>query len=257
MILYDGPSLLTGEPIVAVATGFADGPSRNAKTGPMVQTYILLRDRSPVDAAQDGGDAAVCGDCAHRGVPGVRRRSCYVNVNWAALNIWRKALAGRYPPMDAEAFNGQLVRLGAYGDPAAVPASVWLRITSWARGWTGYTHAWSDPRFQGLRYCCMASVDSVEEAVRAQEMGWRTFRVRRAGEELRRGADDAREVVCPASDEGRKRTTCAACRVCDGRSRRRGPHVAILAHGPNAGIFENQRVQLSLFRAPTILYTEE
>jgi len=254
VILYDGPSLLTGDPVVAVATGLgADrwAKSRNVKTGSMVQAWILRRDRSPIDAAQDGSDNAICGDCAQRAVPGVRRRSCYVNVAWAPLNIWRKAVAGGYPPLDAVAFSGALVRIGAYGDPAAVPHETWLRVLAWVRGWTGYTHAWSDPRFQDLRGYCMASVDSPEEADRARALGWRTFRVRRSGAPLHPGA--RREVACPASEEAGHRTTCAACRICDGLARAKAPDVVINAHGPGAGIFGLQQRQQPLFHPPTVL----
>ena len=39
MIIYNGPSLLDGTPIIAIAIR----KSGNAKTGDMVQTYILCR----------------------------------------------------------------------------------------------------------------------------------------------------------------------------------------------------------------------
>lgn len=42
-ILYRGPSLLDGQPIVAIAIVKSD----NAKTGNMVQTYILREDIDP------------------------------------------------------------------------------------------------------------------------------------------------------------------------------------------------------------------
>jgi hypothetical protein len=40
VIFYRGPSQLTGDPIVAVLTGLVTRSS-NAKTGPMLQTWIL------------------------------------------------------------------------------------------------------------------------------------------------------------------------------------------------------------------------
>src|SRR4029077_15915935 len=74
VILYRGPSLLDGSPIVCVATGLCRR-SKNPKTGKAVQTWVLADDgENPVQAWQSGGDASVCGDCPHRGA------TCYVNV---------------------------------------------------------------------------------------------------------------------------------------------------------------------------------
>jgi hypothetical protein len=41
-------------------------------------------------------------------------------------------------------FAGRLVRLGSYGDPAAVPVWVWQAVMKQADGGTGYTHQWKD-----------------------------------------------------------------------------------------------------------------
>ena len=62
-IIYRGPSLLDGSPIVAIATYSA----RNRKTGAMVQTYIIRDDMDPVTASRTGADAAICGACPLRG----------------------------------------------------------------------------------------------------------------------------------------------------------------------------------------------
>ena len=45
-ILYEGPSMLDGAPIVVIATGFAER-SGNDKTGAMIQTWILRADIPP------------------------------------------------------------------------------------------------------------------------------------------------------------------------------------------------------------------
>ena len=76
VILWEGASLLDGAPIVAIAT-FA---SRNAKTGDMVQTWIMRADMAPMDALASGDDVSICGDCMHRPANG---GSCYVKV-WQA-----------------------------------------------------------------------------------------------------------------------------------------------------------------------------
>src|SRR5258708_3412884 len=66
LVLYRGPSLLNGQGIVCIATGLAR-KSKNATTGPVVQTYILPDGKaSPLMALDSGANAAVCGDCPHR-----------------------------------------------------------------------------------------------------------------------------------------------------------------------------------------------
>ena len=95
MILYEGPSMLDGAPIVAIAT---TGKSANRKTGDMIQTWILRQEWSPVDAVRYGADSSICGSCTHRGAPAEGKpRTCYVNVGQAPQGIWRAWKAGRYP----------------------------------------------------------------------------------------------------------------------------------------------------------------
>jgi len=230
---YRGPSLLTGDPIVAVATGTpgSHNVSKNPKTGPMVQVWILRADVAPMAAKRRNVDDAICGDCRHRGRDGFGS-SCYV-APWLAPNNVFKHL-GRYPraswPDLPRVLGRQHVRLGAYGDPAAVPFEVWRVVLSTVAGWTGYTHQWRtcDPR---LRSILMASVDDLEEFCEAREYGWRTFRVR--------GADDpivaTVEVVCPASAEGDHRATCQTCELCRGQANP-ARSVAIVAHGNNGAL---------------------
>ena len=90
MVVYEGPSLINGEPVVVIATGL-DKPSTNRKTGPMVQTYILLADERPRDAIQSGKDEAICGSCPARGgwcyaIQG--RAECFVRrINGSYSNV--------------------------------------------------------------------------------------------------------------------------------------------------------------------------
>ena len=42
-------------------------PSSNVKTGNQLQTYIILKNASPLDAVKSGDDVLICGDCIHRG----------------------------------------------------------------------------------------------------------------------------------------------------------------------------------------------
>lgn len=51
-VFYRGPSLIDGSPIVGIAV-FPAGKA-NAKTGAMLQTYILRDDMSPMKAIQSG-----------------------------------------------------------------------------------------------------------------------------------------------------------------------------------------------------------
>lgn len=230
-VIYRGPSLLDGAPIVAIATTH----SKNRKTGDMVQTWILRDDLSPVDASKASADASICGDCKHRWSLG---GACYVNIGQGPGSIWRAYKRGNYPEaygsMGAIAELGadRAVRLGAYGDPAAVPAAVWSALTLCAIGHTGYTHQWRLPVAEPLRALCMASVDTDDEYAAAQAMGWRTFRVRCADSDTVM----PREFECVADTKG---TSCADCRACDGAARGPGQaSVFITVHGALAGRFK-------------------
>lgn len=237
VILWRGASLIDGAPIVAIATGLASRSS-NRKTGAMVQTYILREDQSPIDAARNGADASICGDCPHRGTLTRQSdgrlknigRTCYVNLGQGPLGVWRAYHRGRYPnqattQLRVEAGRGRIVRLGTYGDPAAVPPGVWLALTLEATGRTGYTHQWrTAPKL--LQKLCMASADSEAAAAEAQAAGWRTFRVAMPGDLARTPV----EAICPASKEAGKKLTCAQCLACSGATGRRGS-IVIQAHG--------------------------
>lgn len=225
VVLYRGPSLFNGAPIVAIATL----RSENAKTGNMIQTFILREDAKPTEAVRDGSDDAICGACPHRRDPLTGKRTCYVNVGQSVNAVHRAFLAGNYPDVDAYTASlltiGRRVRLGAYGDPAMVPDNVWRNLISNAIGHTGYTHQWrTSPAFRDL---CMASVDSDSEARQAWSEGWRTFRVRERSDRALLG-----EVVCPASKEGGNRTQCERCMLCSGNPNRPGlrPGVTIIRH---------------------------
>ena len=235
-VIYRGPSELDGKPIVVVATGFRN-KSENVKTGKMVQTWILREDISPREAVHSGQDSSICGQCPHRGIlvrqadGGTRNklRTCYVLSFQAPLQVWRTYQAGNYGDAAgdyeqiAELFQGRIARLGAYGDPAAVPDSVWAVVTGTAAKWAGYTHQWSTLAHGSLlRVLVMASVDSVAEAQLAQSMGWRTFRV---------GEGTAKtEVGCPASEEMGKRAQCADCTLCQGAFKQ-AKNIVIRPHG--------------------------
>ena len=231
LVLYRGPSLLDGAPIVVIATGL-DGKGRNRKTGALVQTWIMREDIAPHEAAKSGQDESVCGDCVHRPANG---GACYVKTFQAPLSVWRAYHRGAYAvAADLEAIRaagaGLVVRLGSYGDPGAVPVAVWGALVALSKAHTGYTHQWR--RAPSLRGLCMASADSPHEALEAQAQGWRTFRVRAPSE-----AVGAREFICPASKEAGAKTDCASCRACGGNASKAKASPVIIAHGGTARRF--------------------
>ena len=233
-VLWEGLSKFDRAPLVAIAIIH----SKNSKTGDMVQTFILRADQSPLDALANGADQSICGDCVHR--PSAVGRTCYVNVGQSVMAIWNAYKRGRYPADPAAAARacaGRMVRLGAYGDPAAIHVRVWRALLQRAAGHTGYTHAWHKRAGRSLKGLAMASADSPQDLERARSAGWRTFRVRTAAEPLQ-----ARELVCPASAENDTGRTCASCGACDGAARGSAQaSVAIIVHGPAARAFERAR----------------
>lgn len=223
-VLYRGPSMLDGSPIIVVATGIRR-PSKNSKTGRMVQTWIMRDDVAPNVAARNGDDASVCGDCPHRLDARTGHRTCYVTVHQAPLSVWRARNAMPMANMHVLAYlrSSCSVRMGAYGDPAAVPMSVWRSVVDASRrAHTGYTHAWRNPIARELSGYVMASADSLRDAVDAHAAGWRTFRVAPVGGM----AIGNREIHCRSVRDG---VTCAECTLCVGGTR--GPNVVIEAHG--------------------------
>jgi hypothetical protein len=220
VVLFEGPSEFDQQPIAVILTGF-DGSS-NDKTGPMLQSWIMRSGMDPITALKQGADASVCGNCR------LRDGGCYVNVGRAVSGVFKAFDGGnyeKYDPSDHDRYiRGRHIRLGAYGDPAAVPFEAWGRFLKLAAGHTGYTHAWRycDQRYREL---CMASCDSRADLLEARVAGWRTFRIRLPDEPLMEN-----EFVCPAAEEGGKTRQCFNCLACSGGSPERGSP-CIVAHG--------------------------
>jgi hypothetical protein len=227
LVIYDGPSLYDGESIIAIATGLGNARRKNPKTGPVVSTWIMRKDMPPHEAAQEGLDASVCGTCKHRYFG-----SCYVNLGQGPYQVWQTWKAGGYhkaTPSRLELLRDQMIRFGAYGDPAYIPLSIWDSVCSVAAGWFGYTHAWRQRQFQGLKRYCMASADTWAEAQDAISRDWRPFYVRSLGDPM-----PEKFFSCPASEEAGKRMTCQECGVCKGGSHQAGKGLpSIIRHGPS------------------------
>lgn len=218
-IAYEGPSAIDGASIVVIINKITDG-SANAKTGAIVQSFIIRSDVAPVEALQTGADESICGQCEHR--PLLARQTgaapCYVQVGKSVQSVYHAYKRGRYTRADAatiaRALAGKIVRLGTYGDPFAAPVTMWAQITRYAAGRRGYTHQWDRPDFdvQAWSPLVMASADTIEQAARANLLGMRVFRVS-VGVDRQPG-----ETVCPASAEGGRKSTCAKCTLCAGTS---------------------------------------
>ena len=238
MIIYQGPSQIDGKPIVAIITGL-QGNSNNSKTGGMPQVWILRSDLHPTDALRTGEDVSICGNCTHRpkelGDSALKKssRSCYVNT--MSFNaIYKKFANGGYDVADLSELSLQLkdsrVRLGAYGDPAAVPISVWDQLCKYCKS-TGYTHQWRNCDKRYAEYC-QASCDNIVDVTDAVSMGYRTFFVQNVADtsDVIRSVGAIKLAHCPASKEKGKVTTCYDCMACSGTRSNMRSNITIMLH---------------------------
>ena len=212
IILYQGPSLINGQPIVALA----QSDSTNSKTGNMIQTFILDATTDPLTASRTGKDASICGSCPHRGTPNnndkgqATNRTCYVTLAHAPLGKYKAYKKGVYGTTvstlkEIESFGSlQGVRLGTYGDPCAVPNDIWKALINKALYSTAYTHAAVNPMPESI----MTSTDNLWQSVKAWGRGERTFRVISDVDQLYRN-----EILCPASEEMGKRATLSLIHI--------------------------------------------
>lgn len=228
-VVYEGPSMLDGMPIVVILVM----RSPNVKTGNMAQLYILRKDVSPLDAVAEGLDSSICGNCKHRGDEN-NGRTCYVNVGQGPSSVWKAYKRGNYPRVSPAhrqlqaSLIGRKVRLGAYGDPAAVPVILLRILLRGTAGHTGYTHQWR--RFPELRDFVMASVDNPAEYAEATAEGWRTFRGSIDTEKL------DREILCVNYTHD---VQCNECGLCNG-AQSGAKNIVIPLHG-GAAIMSNIR----------------
>jgi len=218
--IYDGPSLIDPDArrIVVILTGLKSA-STNTKTGDMLQTWIMLHATPPHTAQKTGEDSAVCGDCRLRPLLHDKDRGtkpCYVVTFQAARSTWAANRDAPVTPLhEVRALVARRkVRVGSYGDPMAVPDYVWQATGSH----TAYTHQWKSP-YRLMRSTTMASVHSPAERTSARQKGYRTFRIiTNTAWNAWGGANLMdNEILCPASKEAGKLTTCARCELCNGK----------------------------------------
>jgi len=231
-VFYRGPSMLDGSPIL----GIVKFGSANKKTGNMSQTYIIPDvGEQPNQTLHDGRDASVCGDCPMRydydadgnHIPGTRK--CYVVMFRGPNSMWKHHRSK--PVISPDDFgamvgaSGAPLRLGAYGEPVAIPMEVWkpaIHATISNRtGFTGYTHQWKNFEFQQWKLYLMASIHDAGEVAEAESMDWRHFRSSTDGH------IPGKEVRCPAPDKGVK---CIDCQLCQGNNKHGSKSVYIDIH---------------------------
>ena len=222
IVIYKGISLLDIEtPVMVVLSGY-NKDSTNIKTGPLVQLYILPIDILPKDA-YTSGSKSVCGDCKYNGNNG-----CY--VRWSHLKgLWNSARSQSPISMrlSKELIKGLRVRVGAAGDPAAIPFSFWNSLLSGCEKFTGYTHQWNKPEYQNLSSLFVASTDSKDETRRANDKGWSTFEV------IDNEEPSASSILCLATDPTKQKNglafNCASCMGCNGKGKQKNWYVKL--HG--------------------------
>lgn len=222
-ILWEGKSQFDDTPLVVLLSGVRY--SDNDKTGNMLQTFILRQDMLPTEAVKKGDDFSTCGNCPQRPITARKTKSsvCYVNLGQGINQVWRKYALGKYTHLqdaDYHHLKGRKLRMGSYGDPAAIPFSVWSKLLSHVSSHTGYTSSWREPVAYHLKGICQASCNTVELKNKAESLGWNTFTNVPEGSNA---PDNA--VLCPnvKNDE----IKCLTCGLCDGKKQ----NVFLYDHG--------------------------
>jgi hypothetical protein len=159
------------------------------------------------------------------------KRTCYVNLGHGPTAVFSGLMRGIYPSLNPALLSklrGRMLRLGTYGDPAAIPQSAWEPLlNAGISGYTGYTHQWQNKLGNVWIGRLMASVDNATERLKAWKCGWKTFTVLNTSETH----TDAKSATCPSSKEYEqkigKKIQCADCKLCNGSK----ANVAIQGHG--------------------------
>ena len=231
VILYEGPSTLDGAPIVAIATGLTN-KCQNSKTGDMIQIWIMHAAMPPTEAWKTDADKAVCGDCPLRKTEN-GKRICYVTLYQAPLSVWKAYKNGQYMtinryPDAVQRITSKPIRVGAYGDPVAVPARYLIPLLCLAgRGWTGYTHQWRKDIAKPWKAYLQASCETANDAKLAQQQGWKYYRVISENDKPLKD-----EHMCPSNNGAH----CATCGLCNGRN----ANMVITVHGHGKKFFHNE-----------------
>jgi len=211
-LLWEGQSEYTEDAIYSTLTE----KSTNIKTGNIPQITILCSNEKPTDSLKSGLDKAICGNCPlrpllHKDKP-IEDQGCYVNCGFGP-NAIHKTKGKLLVTKPDKAYN--LGRDGAYGDPAARPEKVSLSIRAKFKRLLGYTHNWQDKKSSFLKSWCMASVHNINDKIKANKLGFRTFRtVKYAANKL--AAD---EIVCPNFTHSIQCKDCGLCCGTDSKAK--------------------------------------
>ena len=252
-VLYDGPSEIDGEPILAL-TVLSAGNGKTASPAlwvlPKAEPEVGPNGKPKFFGQTRAAGRSVCGGCPFFEVTDEKGRKGTACFAWAhalpIAGVVKSYHAGNYvldEDMDllqawVKATAPRRFRDAYIGDPSAVPREVLepaLHAVLNHAGGLGYCHHWRDPRNLWLRDHCMASVETEQDAALAHSMGWRTFRTGLKGEQPAPG-----EVHCPSQTDG---TTCAACGLCDGAGQK--PSIFATIHGVKHVVQRAERVILA------------
>ncbi|KKM65521.1 hypothetical protein LCGC14_1490400 [marine sediment metagenome] len=222
--LWEDKSPYDGSEIVAIITNLFS-PSKNPKTGPMSQLWILPKNEVPWQAIKtEDGDDGVCGDCIYAPKRAKRAKanghkipSCYVaRRGWQApSSVWKAYINKPIQLKDglkAIEQNNMPIRFGAYGDIGMLPSDLVDRIysvinTHTAYTHTAYTHQYNRVWASWTKAYAMASVNNKYDGKLFRELNWRTFRV------TERPEAGLNEIICPNYTHG---TQCIDCGLCNG-----------------------------------------
>jgi len=216
MKFYEGPSEITSD-IIMGYVGAYKRPSRNTKTGKMVQVGVMAKAERPNVAQETGLDRSVCDNCSMRPLihgNGVAtketidgKKSCYVNTGWKAsqYDMLQKQDVTYDDAVSIIKDSKFPIRFGDYGNMSAIPREVIEPILKLTNGrHTMYDWRWAKAPW--LKHYAQASVMTKDHARTAQAMGFKTFR---QGTERMKG-----EAWCLYYKNG---TQCADCLLCNGK----------------------------------------
>ena len=203
--------------------------------------YILQTYHFGIDQVLSGifeNDFLACGNCKYSfNQNGGKSGKCYTHKGLIRLGLGKMLMRlGKIfhtiNKFDLEQFNAfctmakkfniNLVRLGTYGDPILLPAGIGKKLVSLGQRSTSYTHQWKNNEMHDIS---MASVDSDQEKIEANKLGFRTFRILDNINEIKKD-----EIICPASKESKKKISCNLCGLCNGTSNKQIKNIAIVKH---------------------------
>jgi hypothetical protein len=229
--VWRGPSRFTGREVVALIT-----TRSNVKVGGAPGLIVRAGELKPeeFDARFPGGTwfhehkkpmiiESACGKC-----PMIAGRKCYVQHN--VQNASQPAAASRddefAPPVRRAIWKSGKFRSAIAGDAAALPEEGFNELLHFVKSsvgsgkvhWLGYTHDHTAKWLQGTH---VASCESMEQAAKAREDGWRTFTAVAPHDvpggvlRLPRGS-----FYCPAAKEAAnvrgRAISCGECGACTG-----------------------------------------